>query len=133
MTTLKALILWLLILGLAVANGGLREAVLLQALPRHVAFTLSGLLLIACVLGVTILFAPWLGRLSVAAYVYIGLLWLVLTLAFEVCFGMLVRGEGFFSLLEAYKFKDGNIWPLVLLAVTIAPLVGATLRRRFAP
>ena len=130
MVTLRALALWLFILVLAVANGGLREAVLVHAFSRPAAFTLSGLLLIACIFAATALFTPWLGRISPLGYVLIGLLWVALTLVFEFSFGVLVRGESISSLLEAYKFKDGNLWPLVLVAVAIAPLVGAYLRHR---
>lgn len=129
MVALKTFSLWLLILGLAIANGGLREAVLLQVLPRPAAFTVSGFLLIACVFVVAAVFIPWLGTLGAWAYARVGLLWLGLTVAFEFAFGVLVRGETLSSLLEAYKFKDGNIWPLVLLAVVVAPLVAARLRR----
>lgn len=128
-TTLKAIALWLLILGFAVANGGLREVFLLPALPRYLAFTVSGILLIACVLGVAVLFIPWLGTLNSFEYLFVGMLWLALTLGFEFSFGLLVRGESLSSLFEAYRFKDGNIWPLVLVAVVMAPLVGAIARR----
>jgi len=129
MTALKAIGMWFLILGLAVANGGLREAVLLQALPRPAAFTLSGIILIACIFGVAALLVPWLGPLDAWRYALIGLLWLPLTVALEFAIGVWLRGETVTSLLEAYKFKHGNIWPLVLLAVAAAPLTAARLRR----
>jgi len=31
-------------------------------------------------------------------------------------------------LLEAYTFKDGNIWPIVLLVTLVAPLLAVRLR-----
>ena len=128
MLILKVLGLWFLILGLAVANGGLRETLLFEVLPRSAAFTMSGLLLIVCVLGVATLFVPWLGMLSVSDYALIGLFWLALTLVFEFSFGLLIRGESWSAVLEAYKFKGGNIWPLVLISVAVAPWVGARIR-----
>lgn len=128
MVALKALGLWLFILVLAIVNGALREAVLLQLLPRSAAFTLSGLLLMGCVLTVALLSIQWLGRLRLAQYAGVGLLWLVLTLAFEFGFGLLVRGESLASLLDAYRFRDGNIWPLVLVVVATAPALAAQVR-----
>jgi hypothetical protein len=128
MAALKALELWLLILVLAIVNGGLREAVLLKMLPRSAAFATSGLLLIACVLTVALLSIKWLGQLSLAQYAGVGLLWLFLTLAFEFGFGLLVRGESPASLLEAYRFREGNIWPIVLVAVAAAPAFAANVR-----
>jgi hypothetical protein len=128
MVALKAFGLWLLILAFAVANGGLREGVLLKAFPRNLAFTLSGLLLIACILAIAVLSIRWLGTLAASHYLLVGLFWLALTVSFEFGFGFLLRGESFSSLLEAYKFKGGNIWPLVLAAVAIAPLAAAYAR-----
>ncbi|HEX5093969.1 MAG TPA: hypothetical protein VFV84_14895, partial [Burkholderiales bacterium] len=126
---LKALALWLLILVFAVANGGVREAVLLKAFARDTAFTVSGLLLVACILAIAILSIPWLGRLTYPQYALVGGLWLLLTLAFEFGFGLLVRGGTLDSLLDAYRFKDGNIWPVVLVVVAIAPTIAALVRR----
>jgi hypothetical protein len=126
---LKAFAIWLLILVFAIANGGLREAVFLKAFARDTAFTLSGLMLIACILAIAMLTIPWLGGLTYPQYALTGLLWLLLTLAFEFGFGLLVRRETLDSLLEAYRFKDGNIWPVVLLVVALAPTIAALVRR----
>jgi hypothetical protein len=49
--------------------------------------------------------------------------------AFEFTFGRLVQGKPWPQLLEAYTFKDGNIWPLVLLVTTLAPWIAARLRK----
>jgi hypothetical protein len=124
----KSIAVWILILVLAMANGALREGVLLKAVPRSSAYILSGIILISCVLAVSVLSIHWLGRLTVLQYVLVGALWLALTLAFEVGFGMLIRGQSLEVVLEGYRFKDGNIWPLVLFAVAIAPLFAAYVR-----
>jgi hypothetical protein len=47
---LKALVVWLGLLAVAIANGALREGVLVKVLPRSLAFMCSGLLLITAVL-----------------------------------------------------------------------------------
>jgi hypothetical protein len=124
---LKAFALWFLILVLAIANGALREGVLLRSLERSTAFTLSGLLLITCILAVALVSIGWLGRLTVAQYALVGVFWLGLTLAFEFGFGLL-RGQSLAALLDAYRFKDGNIWPIVLAVTAAAPLFAAYLR-----
>jgi len=126
--TLKAFALWLLVLVFAVANGALREGVLLQVFARSSAFTVSGILLIACIFVIALLSVHWLGKLTFVQYVLVGLLWLVLTLAFEFGFGLLVRRQTLASLLEAYRFKEGNIWPIVLAVVAVAPAAAAVVR-----
>lgn len=124
----KALALWLAILALAVANGMLREAVLLPVLDKYQALILSGILLSALILVVAYFSLPWLGRLPATGYIAIGLGWLCLTLAFEFAFGRLIQGRPWPALLEAYTFRGGNLWPLVLLVTASAPYVAARIR-----
>jgi hypothetical protein len=127
MAVLKAFAVWLLILALAIANGALRESLLLKSLPRSAAYTLSGIILIGCVLLASVLLIRWLGQLRPASYWLVGLFWLALTLAFEFSFAWL-RGQDPGGMLQAYRFKDGNIWPLVLLVVALAPVLAAWVR-----
>lgn len=120
--------MWLGILVLAVANGLLREAVLMPALGKRPAFVLSGVLLSALILAAAYFSLPWFGRAPAATYVAVGLGWLVLTLAFEVVFGRFLRGQPWPQILGAYTFKAGNIWPVVLLVTAAAPYLAARLR-----
>jgi hypothetical protein len=123
MLTLKATAVWLLILACAVLNGGLREALLVPALGKPAGPVLSGVLLSIVILAVSLLLVPRLGRLATGQCLYVGLLWLCLTLAFEFGFGRLVQHQSWQRLLEAYTFKDGNVWPVVLVVVFLAPLL----------
>lgn len=125
---IKALTVWLGILVLAIANGALREAVIIPRLGQTLGFTLSGALLSLLILVVAYLALPWIGRASGAIYIGLGLGWLCLTLVFEFTFGRLVQGRPWPELLDAYSFKDGNIWPVVLFAVALAPYVAARIR-----
>jgi len=124
----QAILAWLLILVLAVANGGLRESVLLPALGKPWALTLSGLLLSACILVVAWVLVGRMGKLTVTESLHIGVLWLVATLGFEFGFGRWVQGRRWGELLEAYTFQDGNLWPLVLVVTLFAPLLATRLR-----
>jgi hypothetical protein len=125
---IKAFAVWLLILVCAVANGALREFVLLPFFSQVAAFVLSGLVLCLCILAVSFLLVPWFGSLSAKSYLTIGLFWLCLTLAFEFGLGRLVQHKTWSQILEAYSFQGGNLWPLVLVVTTAAPLMAARLR-----
>ena len=70
---------------------------------------------------------PWIGARQAREINVIGVGWLLLTLAFEISFGI-VRGQSVAQLLEAYTFSGGNIWPLVLLVTAAAPYIAARLR-----
>jgi hypothetical protein len=124
----KALALWLAIAALAVVNGALREAVLIPLLGRSLGLVLSGVLLCALILWVTVLALPWLGARR-SQLIGIGAAWLVLTLVFEFSLGRL-QGKSWLMLLEAYTFKDGNVWPLVLLVTLAAPVLAVRWRSR---
>jgi hypothetical protein len=88
----------------------------------------SGLLLSACILGVSIALVPWFGRLGTSRCLQLGLLWLCLTLVFEFGLGRLVQHKSWSELFEAYTFKGGNLWSLVLVITFLAPLLAARLR-----
>ncbi len=130
MLTLRAAAVWLLILICAVLNGALREALLIPSLGRPLALVASGILLSFAIVALSVLLVPWLGRLTPAKCLFVGLLWLCLTLAFEFGFGRLVQHQSWQQLLEAYSFKDGNLWPLVLAVTFFAPLLAVRVRSR---
>ena len=125
---LKAATLWLAVLALAMANGILREKALVPALGQFAALLASGIILCTCVFLVALAAAPWYGRLSSAQWLGVGALWLAMTLGFEFGFGRLVRHQSWAELFEAYTFRGGNMWPLVLLVVLLAPWLAAKLR-----
>ena len=125
---IKAFAVWLGILVLAIANGTLREVVLIPALGKPTGLILSGVLLSGLILTVAYFAIPWFGRAPVASYAAIGFGWLCLTLAFEFTFGHLIQGKPWPQLLEAYTFKDGNIWSVVLLTTALAPYLAARIR-----
>ena len=123
----KALAVWLAILCTAIANGVLREQLLVPQLGKTPGLIVSGFLLSALILAVTVFALPWLRLTSTSQAVGVGLGWLVLTLAFELSFGRF-QGRSWSSMLDAYTFKDGNIWPLVLLTTAAAPCVAVGIR-----
>jgi hypothetical protein len=129
MLLLRSIAAWLLILVLAILNGALREAVLLRVLSKPAAFVLSGLLLSSFILIVAVALAPWLKLSGPSRCLAVGALWLCLTIAFEFGFGGIVQGQSWGEMLEAYTFKDGNIWPVVPVVTFFAPLIAARVRR----
>lgn len=124
---LKALAIWAGILVLAVLNGALREAVLSPKLGTAPGLVLSGVLLSALIFVVAYFSLPWIGARRPAELVGIGLGWVALTLVFEFSFG-LWQGKSWQVMLEAYTFKGGNIWPVVLVVTALAPYLAGKLR-----
>lgn len=124
----KAAAVWLVILACAILNGALREAVLLPALGKPAALVASGILLSGLILAVSVATIRWLGPRSAGQALGLGLVWLCLTLGFEFGFGRLVQHNEWSEILAAYTFKDGNLWPLVLVVTCLAPLLAQRIR-----
>lgn len=121
MLLFQALLVWLVILGLAVANAALREAVLIPHLGKPVGLTLSGVLLSFLILLVAYGFVRLRKGFTVPQGLGIGALWLALALVFEFSFGHHVQNKSWAELVAAYSFSGGNIWPVVLVVTLLAP------------
>lgn len=123
---LKIIGSWLIILVFAVINGGLRESFFIPALGNPLALILSALLLSLAIVLVAFIF---LSPLNAASSLAIGFFWLLLTLIFEFGFGF-IQGKSWAVMLDAYTFKDGNLWPLVLLVVLFSPYLVFSLKNK---
>lgn len=127
-TVLRAVLWWLVILVLAIANGMLRDGLLVSVMGPFAALVTSGVVLSALILLVAYFAVPGLGPLGRAQYWLVGLVWLAMTLVFESGFGLLVQHKALSELLQAYTFAGGNIWPVVLVVTLVAPRLAAYLR-----
>ena len=128
MPLLRSLLAWLVILGLAIANGVLREEFLIPALGKPVGLILSGVLLSLLIVLVAYGLVRYSRDLTASKGLMIGVLWLILTLAFEFSFGRYVQHKSWAELLDAYAFKEGNIWPVVLVVTLLAPYLAFRFR-----
>ncbi|GAA4815872.1 hypothetical protein GCM10011365_01480 [Marinicella pacifica] len=127
LTLAKVFTVWIIILVMAIMNGTFRESVLIPKIGIRSGFFISGLILSVLILIVTYLTLPWLNIHRNSELIVVGCGWLFLTLMFEFSFG-LFRGLSFQKIFEAYTFKDGNIWPVVLLVTALAPLMAGWMR-----
>lgn len=130
MPLLKSLFAWLGILVLAVANGALREAVLIPLLGKVSGLVLSGVLLSLAIILVAYVLVRASPKIGLSQSLLVGILWLALTLVFEFSFGLYVQNKPLSDVLEAYTFKEGNIWPVVLLVTLLAPLFATRFHTR---
>lgn len=121
MPWLRALAVWLLLLVLAVLNGGFRELVLAPRIGPTPAHVVSTLLLAGVILLVAGLLGPWIGLADGASALRVGLCWALLTLAFEFVGGHYLLGRTWGVLLADYDLRHGRIWPLIPVVILFAP------------
>ncbi len=117
----KYVLAWFPMVAIAIANGALRESWYgnyLSELAAHQLSTLTAVILFGVYIWFVVRFWP---PTSAAQAVAVGLLWLVMTIAFEFLFGHYVAGHSWERLLHDYNLLAGRVWPLVLVWVAVAP------------
>jgi hypothetical protein len=114
---------------IAVANGALRQVTFGKVMPELHAHQLSTV--IGSVLeGLFVWFVirKWPPSSSRHA-LRIGLVWLVLTVAFEFFMGLVLARRPLPDVLHDYNLLAGRVWVLFLVWLTFAPWVFFRLRR----
>lgn len=128
MPWLRAFAVWLVIIFVESVHGTLRQLFLVPVLgdfrARQVS-VLTGSLLIFLVAW---LFIRWLGATGRRALLGIGLLWVVLTVVFEIALGRLLGFE-WRRLFEDYDLPHGGLMGLGLVVMLFTPLLAARLRK----
>jgi hypothetical protein len=127
-TILRCFALWCAIIPFAIVNGIVRERVLNGILGLRRARVASGVLLSGIIFGWTVATITWIDWPPLLPYVAMGLVWLILTVAFEFGFGRLVAKRTWPELFAPYRFEGGDLWPVVLVVVTVSPPLAALLR-----
>ena len=125
---IRAILAWLVILILAVLNGGLREGILIPQLGESIARILSPIFLSLLIFIVAYLLIPWIQAITVRDAWFVGLLWLALTLAFEFLAGHYLFGDAWEKLIAEYNVTQGKLWVLVPISTLISPVLVCTLR-----
>ncbi len=108
---------------IAILNGILREATYKKFtgdLPAHQISTATGIIFFGIIFY--FIFKKWKIE-SIKHAIFIGAIWLGLTILFEFGFGHYVMGNSWQKLLHDYNLAEGRVWSLFLLWIIIAPFV----------
>ena len=115
----KAFVAWLIILPIAILNGGFREYVLSEL--GIIAMPLSGIILSIFIFIIAYLLIPKIKNCNKLDYVIFGVMWFILTNLFDYI--MIIKsGKGISQLINQYDFTNGNLWTLVVISTLTAPL-----------
>ena len=115
-----AFLIWVMIIPIAIINGGFREHVLVKL--GGLALPLSGIILSICIFIVAYLLLPKIKNCVKRDYIFFGVMWFVLTNLFDLS-AYIKEGEGFAGLLQSYNIFTGNTWLLVVLTALFAPMI----------
>ncbi len=116
-------------LAIAVANGVLRQATFAKVMPElraHQLSTLIGSVAIGFFIWFVIrAWPPPSGRRALL----IGVVWLVLTVAFEFFMGLVLARMPLAQVLNDYNLAAGRVWVLFLIWLALAPWIFFRLRK----
>jgi len=121
---------WLGLVILAILNGILRVKVyapFMDDLTAHQVSTIIGIGLF----GIYIWLLTGIVKIhSSQQALLVGLLWLVMTVAFEFLFGHYVSGHPWSRLFQDYNILKGRVWLLVLIWTTVSPYLFYRIRSK---
>lgn len=83
---------------------------------------------LAIILAIVIAFIRWIHATNTAQLLGVGLLWLGLTIGFEILLGRLVMGLSWERIGSDYNLLQGGLMPIGLLFLTLSPLIAAKIR-----
>jgi hypothetical protein len=118
---MKYFIAWFPMFVIALANATIREVGYKRDVGELAAHQISTLT--ACILvGVCVwVLSNYLGIQSAGQAIGIGLMWLIMTVAFEFGFGHFIVGNPWSRLLHDYNVLHGRVWSLFVLWIAVAP------------
>ena len=126
---IKYFLFWLPMIILAFANATLRELVFIKHFSESAAHQLSTLSLIIFCAIYTWFILPSLNIQNTVQAFLAGLIWVILTIAFEFALGRLTNKSWEF-LLADYNLLAGRIWPIFLLVLFFLPFIVYSIRLR---
>jgi hypothetical protein len=125
----RYILLWLPMILIAFANATLRELVLLKYFPPLLSHQINTLTLSLLCIGYLWMVYPFLHITNSRQALWTGLVWTLLTVLFEFGLGM-ATGKTWEALAAQYNLASGQLWPLFLLVLLIAPYVCFRLKTR---
>jgi hypothetical protein len=117
----RSFLFWIPMVFVAILNGIIRNSVYQKytgELTAHQISTFTAIILFGFYIWLII---PYLKLQSANEAISVGLVWLVLTVAFEFIFGRYITGHTWDELFADYKIWKGRLWILVLVWIVISP------------
>ncbi|MCM1984057.1 hypothetical protein [Lyngbya confervoides] len=127
MLLFKGLIIWLLFIVVEILNGTIRTLWLIPILGQDLAYGLSFGMGALSIVAIATGSVSWL-RATRMQQLALGLLWVSLTLTFEVGLGRWGWGYSWAKIWSDYDLSQGGLMALGLLLVLISPWLGHQLR-----
>ena len=124
----RAVAVWLVIILAEILHGIARGLFLVPLVGEFRSSQIGVFTGSLIILTIATVFVKWLGASRISELLLIGLIWFVLTLAFEVVFGRFVMGLSWERLAADYNIAKGGLLPLGMIVLGMSPLIAGKLR-----
>lgn len=124
---LYAFMIWVMIIPIAILNGGFRQYVLVKL--DELALPISGIMLSVAIFIVAYFMVPKIKNCAKRDYIIFGAMWFVLTNLFDLS-AYIQNGGGIDDLLKSYNVLTGNTWVFVVLSALLSPMAVMKIRNR---
>ena len=126
---LRALVVWLVLIVAEAVHGTFRTLVLEPRIGDFTARQFSVLTGSILILIVTYFFIDWIGARSGSQLTKVGVLWVLLTLSFEIGIGRFVAGYSWDRVFSDFNLMAGGFLGIGMLILGLAPRISYSLRR----
>lgn len=129
MILLRSMAIWFIFIALESLNGTIRTLWLVPLcgdLRAHQLSFITGSLLILTISTISI---RWIEATSLAQLISVGVLWMLLTVTFEVALGRWAFGYSWAQIAADYNlFQEGRLMAIGLVILLFAPLIATKIR-----
>ncbi len=128
MLYLRGLAVWLVIIFAESLHGALRTLLLEPYVGEFRARQLAVFTGAALILFISSRFVRWLRATTTLELLLVGVMWLILTISFELALGRLMLHLSWERIGEDYNLLAGGLLPIGLLVLTFSPWLSAKWR-----
>lgn len=117
------ILLYPLLFAVGFVHGALRELTYgryMGEYEKHAVGTVAGILLVGIAIYIINYLRPFRSK---AQALKVGVVWAVLTVVFEAVMILVFMKEDVSTVLNAYDLSKGQLWPFVLVFVTVFPVI----------
>ena len=124
----RAIAVWLILIAAEILHGVARGILLVPHVGEFRSNQIGVLTGSIIILAIALALVRWIGASRPSDLLLVGVLWLVLTLAFEILFGRFVVGASWERIATDYNVLEGGLLPLGMLVLLLSPLVAGKVR-----
>ncbi len=120
---LRAVVTWFALMVVALLNAALRELIVAPLAGSMIGHVSSTMLLAVFILLLSWVSIPWIGPDRASRAFQVGIVWFILTQAFEWLAGHYIFGSSWQTIIDDYNVSRGRIWVIIPITTLLAPVL----------